>query len=231
MAEIRYVEGLYRMWDDIGKAHPGLFIDNCASGGRRIDLETCLRSITLWRTDGVIEPFIKFDYDQTAIQNQVTSAGLNRYLPYSSSGSIGAKPYYFGSGFNYGVPLAEQPREDERELLRQSIAEGKRLRAFWLGNFYPLSRVTMSPRDWCVLQYHRPKEQDGIVVAFRRQKSPDRIFACDLHGIDPAADYLVTQSRTYEPSKPVPMKGLSIKPLIIEIDGRPGSVIVEYRKK
>ena len=39
MAEIRYVEGHYRMWDEIRAAYPQLAIDNCASGGRRIDLQ------------------------------------------------------------------------------------------------------------------------------------------------------------------------------------------------
>lgn len=58
IAEIRYVEGLYRMWDDLLKAHPGIFIDNCASGGRRIDLETSARSLPLWRTDATIGPFL-----------------------------------------------------------------------------------------------------------------------------------------------------------------------------
>ena len=50
MAEIRYVEGHYRMWDEIRAAYPQLAIDNCASGGRRIDLETASRSVPLWRT-------------------------------------------------------------------------------------------------------------------------------------------------------------------------------------
>ncbi len=40
MTEIRYVEGHYAMWDELRARHPGLWIDNCASGGRRIDLET-----------------------------------------------------------------------------------------------------------------------------------------------------------------------------------------------
>ena len=52
---LRYVEGLYRMWDDIRKANPNLFIDNCASGGRRIDLETMSRSIPLWRSDNTCD--------------------------------------------------------------------------------------------------------------------------------------------------------------------------------
>ena len=40
MAETRHIEGLYAFWDDLLKRHPNLIIDNCASGGRRIDLET-----------------------------------------------------------------------------------------------------------------------------------------------------------------------------------------------
>ena len=231
LGEIRYVEGLYRMWDDLRKAHPRLIIDNCASGGRRIDLETCSRSIPLWRSDAPIEPYIRFDYNQTSLQNQVMTAGLNRYVPFSTSGSIGAQPYFFRSGFNYGIPIGDRPLESERELLKQGIAEGKRLRPYYLGDFYPLSRVTTSPKDWCVLQYHRPNEQDGMVVAFRRHESPYAGFACDgLRGIDPDAQYLVTLSRTYAPAKPVTMKGAALRLLEMEIDQRPGSLIVEYRK-
>ncbi len=44
IGEIRYVEGLYQMWDDLLTTYPHLLIDNCASGGRRIDLETCSRA-------------------------------------------------------------------------------------------------------------------------------------------------------------------------------------------
>ena len=51
LTEALYVEGLYTFWDDLLAAHPGLSIDNCASGGRRIDLETLRRSVPLWRSD------------------------------------------------------------------------------------------------------------------------------------------------------------------------------------
>jgi len=229
ITEIRYVEGLYRLWDDLLKANPGIFIDNCASGGRRIDLETCSRSIALWRTDAVIEPYLRLDYDQTALQNQIMNGGLNRYIPYSTSGSIGAKPYYFRSGFNYGVPLAERPRAGEKGLLKQGIAEGKRLRKYWLGDFYPLTAVTTNPEDWCVLQYHRPGERDGMVLALKRHKSPFPVFLLkEIRGIDPDAEYEVTISRTYEPAAPVIMNGLALKNFKIEIDDTPGSVLIEY---
>jgi alpha-galactosidase len=32
MTEIRFVEGMYRMWDDLRVRHPGLWVNNCASG-------------------------------------------------------------------------------------------------------------------------------------------------------------------------------------------------------
>jgi len=51
MTEIQHIEGLYALWDRILAAHPSIVIDNCASGGRRIDLETLRRSIGLWRSD------------------------------------------------------------------------------------------------------------------------------------------------------------------------------------
>ena len=51
MKEIRHIEGLYAFWDYLLERFPGLLIDNCASGGRRLDLETIKRSAPLWRSD------------------------------------------------------------------------------------------------------------------------------------------------------------------------------------
>ena len=234
MAEIRYVEGLYRMWDDILQANPRLFIDNCASGGRRIDLETMSRSIPLWRSDNTVD---MLDHNPAtvmlaAIKNQVMSAGLNRYVPWSTAGQMGAAPYLFRSGFNAGIAFAEDVRPNgyPRELLMQGIAEGKRIRKYYFGNFYTLSPVTTSPKDWCVLQYHRTKEQDGMVVAFRRPESPDADFVGGCREIDPAAEYEVTRAYSYELSPPSRVKGAELCSLKLHVEQCPGSVVVEYRK-
>jgi len=232
IAEIRCVEGLYEMWDDLLAAHPHLFIDNCASGGMRIDLETCSRSIPLWRTDGTIDPLMRRDFNEAAVRNQVMTAGLSRYLPFHTSGMMGATPYWFRSGFNGGISFCEdcRPADYPRDLLKQAIAEGKRIRKYYFGNFYPLAEITTNPRDWCVMQYHRPAEQDGMIVAFRRHRSPYASFVCDLREIDPAAAYQVTPSHTYQPSPPITVKGAAFQHYKAEIDDRPGSLIVEYKK-
>jgi alpha-galactosidase len=167
-----------------------------------------------------------------ALKNQVMSAGLNRYVPFSTVGQMGSTPYLFRSGFNAGIDFAEdiRPKEYPREQLKQAIAEGKRLRKYYYGNFYPLSPVTISPTDWCVMQYHRAKEQDGMVVAFRRPEAPDAEFQIKLHEIDPAAEYEVTQATTYEPSAPTRVKGAELTTMKLHLDERPGSIIIEYRK-
>ena len=51
ITEIKHIMGLYRLWDALREKFPGLLIDNCASGGRRLDVETLRRSIPLWRSD------------------------------------------------------------------------------------------------------------------------------------------------------------------------------------
>jgi alpha-galactosidase len=234
IAEIRYIEGLYRMWDDIRKANPKLYIDNCASGGRRIDLETMSRSIPLWRSDNTCDMLDhKAETVQlAAIKNQVMSAGLNRYVPLSTVGQMGATPYLFRSGFNGGIAFAEdiRPADYPRDLLKQGIAEGKRIRKYYFGNFYPLTTVTTSPKDWCVMQYHRQREQDGMIVAFRRPESSDADLQLELREIDKSADYEVTRSTTYGPSAPTRIQGSELSAMKLHIEDRPGSVIVEYRK-
>jgi alpha-galactosidase len=235
LGEIRYVEGLYRMWDDLRAAHPRLFIDNCASGGRRIDLETCARAIPLWRSDNTCDmtPAKPATILQAAIKNQVMSAGLNRYLPFSTVGQMGATPYLFRSGFNGGIAFAEdcRPADFPRDLLRQAIVEGKRLRKYWLGNFYPLSAITLAPSDWCLMQYHRPAEGDGIVLGFRREQSPYASYDCELREIDPAAQYEVVLSHSYQPSPPLLMPGEKLRRFRAVIDEKPGSLLLEYRRQ
>jgi alpha-galactosidase len=77
MTEIRYVEGLYAYWDDLLRRNPGLLIDNAASGGRRIDLETVSRSVPLWRSD-------YFGGRMAAFQAQ--GVGLGLYVPLNATG-------------------------------------------------------------------------------------------------------------------------------------------------
>lgn len=234
IAEMRYVEGLYQMWDDILAANPLIFIDNCASGGRRIDVETMSRSIPLWRSDNTCD---MLDLKPSTIllagiKNQLMSTGLNRYVPYSTCGQMGATPYLFRSGFNAGIAFCEdvRPASYPRALLKQGIAEGKRIRKYFLGNFYPLLDSGTDPRGWCVMQFHRPSEDDGLLMAFRRDQSPDQQVphVCRLRDVDAANNYRVTIYREYMPDQTTIMPGSRLQEISLEINTAPGSVLIEY---
>jgi len=214
------------------KANPGLFIDNCASGGRRIDLETMSRSIPLWRSDNTcdMQDQKPATIELAAIKNQLMSDGLNRYVPFSTCGQMGATPYLFRSGFNAGIAFCEDVRSDAfpRDLLKKGISEGKRIRKYFFGNFYPLVEAGPDPNGWSVLQYHRRVERDGLVMVFRRDQSGESSLRCKLREIDPAAHYTVKLYRTYELEETATVMGSELQELQVAISERPGSVIIEY---
>jgi alpha-galactosidase len=233
ISEIRCVEGHYRLWDDLLKEFPYLAIDNCASGGTRIDLESCSRSVPLWRTDATIGPLFDRDFNRAAMQNQVMTAGLSRYVPFNVSGQMGATPYWFRSGFNGGISFCEdvRPPDYPRDLLKSAITEGKRIRKYYFGNFYPLIKVTVDPGDWCVTQYHLTGEDKGMIMAFRRPESNRAEFALNgLREIDRKAQYKVTMYPGYEPLPVKTMTGEKLLQSSAEINNAPGTVLIEYVK-
>ena len=94
MKEIRHVEGLYKFWDYLLDRFPRLMIDNCAAGGRRLDLETMSRSAPLWRTDyryGEVNGYQCHTYglkmcirdSGTRLQRYDYFTGLHRNVSYS----------------------------------------------------------------------------------------------------------------------------------------------------
>ena len=92
MKEIRHVEGLYAFWDYLLERFPGLLIDNCASGGRRLDLETTSRSAPLWRSD-----YYHYD-DPDGYQGH--TYGLNFFLPIHGTGILQTDEYSFRSSIS-----------------------------------------------------------------------------------------------------------------------------------
>ena len=78
MTENKYVTGLLAYWDELLKRHPNLLIDECASGGRRNDLECMKRAVPMWRTD----------HSLRATSNQAMTYGISLWLPFHGTGTI-----------------------------------------------------------------------------------------------------------------------------------------------
>ena len=189
MVEMRFVEGFYTFWDELRRRHPRLLIDNCASGGRRLDLETIGRSVALWRTD--------YGSAVNADPLQAQSSGLNLWLPLNST-TPSAKPgdtYRFRSALTAGLVLGDDSGMSDDwkapdfpwDWLRSRIHEAKRLRPYFYGDFYPLTPCVIHPDVWMAYQLLLPGK--GAVVAFRRAESPMISASFQLHGLHAESAY------------------------------------------
>lgn len=186
MTEIRYVEGHYAMWDELRSRHPGLLIDNCASGGRRIDIETLSRSLPLWRSDTSCSP-------GHPEWNQAQTYGLSLYIPLFTACGWSPAPYDFRSSATGGAICQWDYLSPSfpLDLAKATIAEVKQNQAFWYGDFYPLMNCSTTLDHWIAYQYHRPDMNAGIVLAFRRGQSAYPAIAVNLQGLQPERRYRV----------------------------------------
>ncbi|MEN6451691.1 MAG: NPCBM/NEW2 domain-containing protein [Thermoguttaceae bacterium] len=198
------IEGWYAHWDALLARHPGLMIDNCAGGGQNIDLETMMRSVPLWQSDVECGPPTHGVPDGTTMA-QVQNASLDLLVPLHASGVWGMdnNRYGFRSAATTGVSLCEGIIEPQFDLpqAKRNCNELKALRDLRLGDFYPLSDITLDETRPFAFECYRPDLHKGFAIIFRRPGCKQNEFPLKLRGIEPNAQYNVTiadenQSRT-----------------------------------
>ena len=184
ISEIKHIEGLYAYWDSLLVRFPNMLIDNCASGGRRLDLETTSRSVPLWRTD--------YQYFEPNGQ-QCHTYSLNFYLPIHTTGISINSDYIFRSGLNAGATGTwTMGRGNETiEMSRRYMQQFRALRLYFYGDYYPLTstRDYTSNAVWLAYQLNRPQQKDGIILAFRRADNRDNSIQIKLSGLEKEAVY------------------------------------------
>ncbi len=230
MAEIRHITGLYQMWDDLLARCPGLLIDNCSSGGRRIDLETISRSIPLWRSDAQCFP----GFSGTVMQGQTHGLGL--WVPLGAGCCDRQDTYMFRSAMGPGLDLIMYEFEKDTNnhfsipWLQKMLGELQQVRDCFLGDFYPLISFTLADDSWAAWQFDRPDLGTGIVLAFRRPQSPFAVAALTLKGLQAEATYEFRDADTGEVVQRVGSQCMD-DGLQIEIAGKPAARLLIYQRK
>ncbi len=226
MTQIRYVEGHYELWNRIRASKPGLWIDDCASGGRRIDLETISISVPLWRSDTCCWPgHPEWDQAQTL--------GLARFLPLFSCVSWDPSPYTFRSAANPGAIMQYNFLEPDydRDAAVASVREAKAYQKFWYGDFYPLSPAGSGKTNDVAWQLHRPDLDAGLVYFFRQPNSPYPQFEAKLRQIDPDSQYrVVVKANSYDGDAPVVLSGKELQERRLESAQRGSAIVIEYQR-
>ncbi len=153
ITEIRHIEGYLRFWDVLRERHPDILLDTCASGGRRLDLETMRRSIPLHTSD--------HDYHDFEAR-QGFAYGLSSWFPVFGTGVAKwdeVDTYAFRSGVGAMLGIHFDVRRDDLDfdLLRQLVEEWRIDSQFFVGDFYPLTAHSADRRSWLAWQFHRPE--------------------------------------------------------------------------
>ncbi|MBR2219238.1 MAG: alpha-galactosidase [Alistipes sp.] len=222
--EIRHIENLYKFWDYLLERFPGLLIDNCASGGKRLDWESIGRSAPLWRSD-------YYHYDDPD-GYQCHTYGLNFFLPIHGTGILLPDQYSFRSSLSSALQCNWKVTEPGVSVLdmQQRIREYRDIREYYYEDYYPLSGTgDLTGSDvWLAYQMHRPSDDSGIVVAFRRQDAPDAEYTVRLGGLTPDASYTLvdcdTQAETVRSGREL-TEGLTLR-----LDNPKSSLLIKYRK-
>ena len=231
ISEIRSIEGLYAFWDGLLAKHPNLMIDNCASGGRRIDLETVGRATPFWRTDGPRDP----------VAHQCHTYGLMAWVPLSAiSEDQEGNDYEFRSSISSGLCVnwfhsgdgpqkkfyPEFPWAWGKRVLDQYVA----LRHLYYGDYYPLTSFSLEQTAWLGWQYDCPERGEGMLQVFRRKDSLYESIRIKPRGLDPNAVYTLTNFDAAGATE-VSGRDLLEKGLSIAIKDQPGAVVIVYKKK
>lgn len=234
ISEIKHINGLYRLWDALLERFPHLIIDNCASGGRRIDIETLRRSIPLWRSD--LE--CPANYPIEGAQSHHISFGL--WMPYSGTGSgRDYDTYRIRSAYtpalttNYSFSQRNDFGSDADQLawLKARTEEYLRLRPYFSEDFYPLTEISDNDDVWSAAQFHRPSEGDGIIQTFRRENSPYTECMFRLRGLDHEKTYVFTDIDAPEESLEFSGKELTERGFKARVEEQRSAKIWFYHEK
>lgn len=212
MNEMRFIEGHFAFWDALLEEFPHLAILNCASGGRRIDLESIRRGQPLWRSDYNCFP------EATAESTQDQSYGIQHWLPIQGSATRGwtiLDTYDARSALNPGMEnWLVANTEPEWLQIKANVVQAQRCKKYFFGDYYPLTHQQRSPAAWTAYHLHLPREREGMILALRRAESDVRAMTFELLTIDPAREWRFEDydsGETWEVSgKEVRQKGFEI---------------------
>ena len=221
----------FTAFDELLKRHPHLIIDNCASGGRRIDLETVGRATPFWRTDGPRDP----------IAHQCHTYGLLAWVPLSATSQDRAPDdYEFRSSMCSGLclnwwvsgdaPAERIPQNFPYDWAKRTLDQYLTFRKYYYGDYYPLTGYSQATDLWMAYQLDSPDIGEGLVVALKRPKSPYQSAELNLRGLDGKATYEITNLATGASSIRTGEE-LTKTGLVVTLSAHPDSALFVYRRK
>ncbi len=181
ICENHYVTNLYRFLDYVVENIPGLVVDNCASGGKRLDLEMTYRSIPFWRSD--YNCAVHSDLFE-ATQSQ--TYGLSFWLPISGTAQNAVSEYSLRSAITPLVLMDFYANYTEHFNLFHTQRE------LMTGNYYPLDFGSFDKNKMHAMQYMSEDGFTGVVLVYKRAQVNRSEYNVILNGLNPDTVYEIS---------------------------------------
>ena len=204
------IQGHYELWDRIidfcarnGKC---TFIDNCASGGGRNDIESLRRSLPFMRSDA--------DRTTTALRLSMTTSYC-RWIPFHGANTKESKgelePGVEGGSTFYITRASWLPVYNISEVfthdvhmdydrLRATFGEWKKYNHFLIKDMYPLTPWHRHDDDssWTAIAWHDRETDEAVLQAFRQETCEEPSYTAVLKFLKPDRKYSLTNEDTGE---------------------------------
>ncbi len=193
-----HIQGYLRYWDALLDANPNLWIDSCASGGRRNDLDTMRRAVPLHYTD--------VGYGNHPIK-QKQHRLMFEWIPYFRAHNMSwdnpKTGCYDGSNrsvdrFAFHCALAPSLTnmtfyngpEEEYETAAEMLPIWRRAAELELrGDYYPLTVCRKDPHDWYAMQFDDAESGEGFIQIIRNTQTEEDTFLLHMVVHNPDAQY------------------------------------------
>ena len=177
ITECKLIDAHYRMWDEIiacTLSYGGCgFVDSCASGGGRNDLESMRRGI----------PMLRSDNDRTTASLRLSmTTSFNKWIPFCGANTKEKKeqlaltgisdPYVWRASYlpalNVDSQFVQDPDQDFG-ILRFGLNEWKQMNPYLLKEFYVLTPWHgEQERDaFTAYSFFDPESETGVLLTFR----------------------------------------------------------------
>jgi len=199
LAHLGHVDGVWDTFDWLRHTFPALVIENCASGGNRLDWAVFSRCHVNFANDQYTQPdCIRRIMGRMAAF--LPSERLNMiYGPYQRRAYGDADwQVLLGSAFGVSEPI-DNWTDGFKGMLRRHLAIHQAAAGAQAGDFYRLTPDTPQLRAWEAWQMHDPTSGAGVVVTWRSDAPEDRLTV-RLCGLTPSDTYAVGD--LYDPAVP-----------------------------
>ncbi len=186
---VRYVQGVYHVWDTLRSRHPTVFWQSCSGGGGRADLAILRLADQIWVSDNTeatarlaIQEGFSQIFPASTMEAWVTDAEQERLslrfrFHASMCGLLGVGGHL--------LRWSDEQRAEAKEL----IAQYKEIRHIvQFGDLYRLRSPQL--HAFSALQYVSKDRSEGVLFAFRTHiPDPVNLPQLYLRGLDPDARY------------------------------------------